>query len=116
MHREQQGKDAVGKQPCRIGALLRADAGIGRHKGGIEGTLGKNRAEMIGQPQRHEEGVRDRPGAEHGRQHDVARKAGQARQQRQAADGEDASEHRPAIPLKCVVVRKSGRPNNTNSW
>ena len=32
-------------------------------------------------------------GAEHGRQHDVAGKAGQPRQQGQAADGEDTADH-----------------------
>ena len=60
-----------------IGAALLADARIGRHEGGVEGALGEDRAEMIGQPQRDEEGVGDRPGAEDRRQHDVARKAGE---------------------------------------
>ena len=73
-----------------VGAVLRADARIGRHEGGVERTLGEDRAEMIGQPQRDEERVGDRPGAEDRRQHDVAREAGDAREQREAADGEDA--------------------------
>ena len=82
-----------------IGAALLADARIGRHEGGVERALGEDRAEMIGQPQRHEEGVGDRAGAEDRRQHDVARKAGDARQQREAADREDASDHGPLVPL-----------------
>ena len=40
---------------------LLADARIGRHEGGVERALGEDRAEMIGQPQRHEEGVGDGP-------------------------------------------------------
>ena len=91
--REQQREDAVGEQLGRIGAALLADARIGRHEGGVERALGEDRAEMIGQPQRDEEGVGDRAGAEHRRQHDVAREAGEAREQREAADGEDASDH-----------------------
>jgi hypothetical protein len=74
-------------------ATLTVDVGVGRHKGGIEGALGEDRPEMIGQPQRHEEGVRGRPGAQDSRQHDVARKSGQPRKKRVAADGEDTTEH-----------------------
>ncbi len=81
------------KQTRRVGTALLADARIGRHEGGVEGALREDRAEMIGQPQRHEERIGDRPGAQHRREHDVARKAGDARQQREAADGEDASDH-----------------------
>ena len=66
---------------------------IGRHEGGVEGPLGKDGAEMVGQPQRHEERVRYGTSAEDRREHDVARKAGQPRKKRVAADGEDASKH-----------------------
>ena len=76
------------------GAALVADARIGRHEGGIEGAFGKDGAKMIGQPERDEERVGDRAGAEDRRQHDVAHKAGDARQQRQAADGKNAADHR----------------------
>ena len=88
----------------RVGAALLADAGIGRHERRVERAFGEDRAEMIGQPQRHEEGVGDRSGAEHGRQHDVARKAGDAREQREAADGEDASDHGPSVPLGAAAL------------
>ena len=66
-----------------FGPALLADAGIGRHEGGVEGAFGEDGAEMIGQPQRDEEGIGHRPGAEHRGQHDVADKAGDPRQQRQ---------------------------------
>ena len=91
--REQQREDAVGEQPRRIGAALRADARIGRHEGRVERAFGEDRAEMIGQPQRDEEGVRHRPGAEHRGKHDVAHEAGDARDQRPSADREDALDH-----------------------
>ena len=76
---EQEREDAVGEQPCRRFAALAMDMGIGRHEGGIEGTFGEDRAEMIGQPQRHEEGVGNRPGTEDRREHDVAREPGDPR-------------------------------------
>ena len=70
---------------------------IGRHERRIEGAFGEDRAEVIGQPQRHEKRVRHRPGPEYRRQHDVARKAGQPRKERIAADGEDTTEHAPLL-------------------
>ena len=78
-------------------AALAMDMGIGRHERGVEGALGEDRAKMIGQPQRHEERVRHRTGAEDRREHDVARKPGQPRKERIAADGEDAPEHAPLL-------------------
>ena len=56
-------------------AVLLANARIGRHEGGVERAFGEDRAEMIGQPQRDEERVRDRARAEHRRQHDVAQRS-----------------------------------------
>ena len=61
--RQQQREDAVGEQPGALRAALLADAGIGRHEGGVEGALGENRAEMIGQPQRDKKGVGHGAGA-----------------------------------------------------
>ena len=86
-------------------AALLADARIGRHERRRERALGEDRAEMIGQPERDEERIRDRPGAEHRRHHDVAQEAGDARQERQAADGQDAVDH-PSLPVG------EGRPAN----
>ena len=93
----------------RRGSALAADVRIGRHEGGVEGALGEDRAEMIGQPKRDEERVRDRPGAQDRRQHDVARKAGEAREQREAADGEDASEHAPLLAHTFGAKRRNQR-------
>lgn len=90
---EQERKDAIGEQPRGVDAVLLADAGVSRHEGGIERALGKNGAEMIRQPERDKERIGDRAGAENGRQHDIAHKAGNARQKCEAADREKASEH-----------------------
>ena len=57
LRQEQQREDAVGEQFCRHLALLAVDMGIGRHEGGVEGALGEDRAEMVGQAERDEEGV-----------------------------------------------------------
>ncbi len=97
LREKQQREDAVGEQPCRLFALLAMDMGIGRHEGRVEGALGKDRAEMIGQAEGDEEGVGDGAGAENRREHDVAREAGQPRKQGIAADGEDAPEHAPSL-------------------
>ena len=104
--REQQREDAVGEKSRARGAALLADAGIGRHEGGVEGAFGEDRAEMIGQAQRHEKGVGHRPGAQHRRQDDVADEAGDAREQRKAADGENAFNHRgmPCCTAKCCRI------------
>ena len=97
LRQKQQGEDAVGKQPRRCLAALAMDMRIGRHERRVEGALGENRPEMIGQPQSHEERVRHRTGAENRGEHDVARKSGQPRNKRKAADGEDTSEHQPLL-------------------
>ena len=90
---QQQREYAVGEQAGAMRPALRQDARIGRHEGGVEGALGEDRAEMVGQPQGNEERVSDRAGAQDRRQHDVADKAGDARQQRKTADREDAFDH-----------------------
>ena len=92
--RQQQRENAVGEQCGALRPALLADAGIGRNERGIEGAFGENGAEMVGQPQRHKEGIRRRSRAEDGGEHDVAHKAGDAREQRQPADREDAINHR----------------------
>ena len=84
---QQQREDVVGEQfRDATGAAGAANAGIGRHERRVERALGEDRAEMVGQPQRHEKRIGDRPGAEDGGQHDVAHESGDARQQRETAD------------------------------
>ena len=122
---EEDGKYPVGEELCRISSALMADARVSRHEGRVERALREDRAEMIGKSQRNEEGVRNRSGSEHGRQHDVADKAGGARHQRQAADGEDASNHRPGpvfVLRRChenrgpiIVVRPCNAARTRNS-
>ncbi len=93
--------------------VLGADARIGRHEGGVERAFGEDRAEMVGQPQRDEEGVGDRPRAQDRGQHDVARKAGDAREQREAADCENASEHDEASKSAFVMAGLDARPSRS---
>ena len=70
-----------------------ADARIGRDEGGVERTFGKDGAEMVGQPERNEKRVGHRAGAEDRRQHDVADKTGQPRDEGIAANSKDAPDH-----------------------
>src|SRR5262249_51980635 len=100
-----------GQKLCRPDAALLADARIGRHERGIEGALPEDRAEMVGQPQRDKECVGNRAGTEHGSQRDVADEAGQAREQRESADREDASDHRLTDRSPHGAKRNAG-----NSW
>jgi hypothetical protein len=81
----------------RLGSIPLADLRKNWDEGGVEGALRKDGTEMIGQPQCDEESVGDRPGAKHISQHDVASKAGDSRQQREAAYRENASQHRLAL-------------------
>jgi hypothetical protein len=103
----QEREHAIRKQARRVSTALLADARIGRHEGGIEGAFRKDRTEMIGQAQGHEEGIGDWPGAEHSREHDVARKPCNTRQKREAADRKDASDHRPALHVACGRLIRS---------
>ncbi len=98
LRQQQQREDAVGEQPCPRRTALLADAGIGRHVSGVEGALGEDGAEMVGQAQSDEKGVGHRPGAQDRRQDDVADKAGDSRQQGEAADREDALNHQSILP------------------
>ena len=93
LRREQQREDAVAELVRRPLAFLGADPRIGRNKSGIERALGEDGTEMIRQPEGDEKRVGRRPGAKDGGEHDVAHEAGQTRQQRVAADGENLLEH-----------------------
>ena len=102
LRQKQQCEDAIREQARRRLAALAMDMRIGRHEGGVERALGEDGAKMIGQAQRHEKRVRHRAGAENGGEHDIARKAGQPRKERIAADREDASEHAPLLAhIRC---------------
>jgi hypothetical protein len=94
---------------CGLAALA-GDARIGRYECGIERALGENRAEMVRQAECDEEGVGDRPGADDGRKHDVARKTGHARDQRVAANGENLADHSGRIVRESLSPRAHAEP------
>ena len=104
--RDQQGEDAVGEQARRIRPALGADARIGRHEGGAERALGEDGAEVIGQAERHQEGIGHRPGAEHRGHHHVAQEPGEPRHQGVAADGEDAIDHAGCRPVALRAMER----------
>ena len=109
LRQKQQREDAVGEQLRRGLTLLAVDMRIGRHEGSVERALGEDRPEVIWQSQRDEERIRHRTGAEDRRQHDVAGKSGQTRQQGEAADGEDALEHE-------ALLQEVATAQNRNGW
>src|SRR6516225_6448707 len=90
---EKQRKNSIAELFRRARALFGANTRIGRNECRIEGTLGKNRAKMIWQPERNEECVRHRAGADDRGEHDVTEKPGEARKQRVAAYGKYFSDH-----------------------
>ena len=102
---KQHGEHAIGKEPRRLAPALATNARIGRNEGGIECPFGKDGAEMIWKPQRDEERIGDRTGAEDRGQHDVAQESGDARNERQAADGQDAVEHCPTARRTAAMMR-----------
>ena len=90
---DQRSGDLVGEELRRRQTSLLEGARISRHEGRGEGTFGEDGAEMVGQPESDEEGIGHRPGAED-RGHDhVADEAGEARDEREPANGGDASDH-----------------------
>ena len=90
---DQRSGDLVGEELCGRQARLLESARISRHEGGSEGAFGEDGAEMVGQPEGDEEGVGHRSGAED-RGHDhVTNEAGEARDEREAADSGDTSDH-----------------------
>jgi hypothetical protein len=103
--RKQQREDAVGEQPRRHATALVLHMSIGGNEGGVERALRENRPEVIRQPQRDEESIRQRPSAENRGQHDVAREPSQARQQRITANGEDPAEHPPASSALAAAAK-----------
>jgi hypothetical protein len=66
---------------------------------------------MVGQAQRHEERIGHRPGAEDCREHDVARKSGQPRKERIAANSEDTTEHGPLLAQAAALQNGEIRRN-----
>ncbi len=104
---DQRRGDLVGEQlgGGKPGLLERAR--IGRHEGRGEGALGEDGAEMVGKPEGDEEGVGQRPRAQH-RGHDhVADEAGEARDEGEPADRGDAPDH--GFARAVMVPPRSGQ-------
>ena len=98
LRRNQQREDAVAEQRGRLRAALGAYACVSRNEGCIESAFSEDRAEVVRQTEGDKEGVGDRSGAKDRGQHDVAEEAGQAREQRKAADGENPLDHARFYP------------------
>ena len=69
------------------------DPRIAWHIGGIESSLAKNRAKMIGQALGNDESIIKQAGTENGAKQYIAQKTGTAREQGQTADGNQAFVH-----------------------
>ena len=100
---EQQGEDAAGKFSCFRRALGLEHARVGGHEGRVERALAENGAKVIGQAEGDDERVGHEPSAERRRKHDVARETGDARQQREAADGKQVADH--SASFGCAALR-----------
>ena len=73
-----------------LGVLAGLDLlGEHRHEGEVEGALGEEAAEHVGQGEGDQEGLRHRAGAEEGGHQDVAREAEHAAEHRPGADAQE---------------------------
>ena len=87
-----------------IAALALQLAREQRHEGGGEGAFREQAAEQVGQLERHDERVGDRPRAQHRRQDDVAHEADDAAQQREAADGGDGAAEAHGRSITAIIL------------
>src|ERR1700735_2086578 len=76
-----------------LSAFRRQHARIGRHIGVIEAAFAEYRAKLVGKPEGDDESVGDRAGAQYGAEREIAAEAGQAREQREPADGKKTAKH-----------------------
>ena len=90
---KQSQKNLPREEPGAGKALGLKDLRIARDIGGVESAFAENGAKMIGQTLGDDESIGERSGAEHGAEQDVAQKTGAAREQGQAADGNQAFVH-----------------------
>ena len=88
--------------------MLGAKARIGGYECRAECAFGKDGAEVIGQPKRDEERIRDGSGAEDRRHDHVAQEPRDPRDQGEAANREDALDHH--LPYRrCAASLQDGR-------
>ena len=90
---EQPQKNLARKEPRAGKAFGLKHPRIARNIGGVERAFAENGTKMIGQPLGNDESIGEQSGAEHGAEQDVAQKTGAAREQGQAADGNQAFVH-----------------------
>ena len=102
---QQDREDLAGELARRRRAPPLQHAGIGRHVGRVEGALAEDGAELVGQAEGDEEGIRHGAGAQQRTQRHVAQEARAARHQGQSADGEQVSVHPGPCPRASVAAR-----------
>ena len=110
LHAEHQREHGVDEalRAARLAGLFQPR--VGRHEGDVEGALAEDRAEVVRQPEGHDEGVRDRSGAHHGGHHHVPAEARGARDEGPAADREDAADQGASPPPSAAgAARRSSR-------
>ena len=97
--RGEQAREGILGEAHRGDAPFLCDhAGEEGHEGGAEGAFGEERAEQVGQAQRHEESVAGGAGAERRCGQDFAHEAQHAADHGVAADGRHAAEQSHANP------------------
>jgi hypothetical protein len=84
---------APGKGRCRDRALGLAQAQPGRHQRRVQRAFRQQPPDHVDQLKRHQEGVRDRAGAEQRRDHRIARESEQPRGQRSRRYREERADH-----------------------
>ena len=90
---KEQREHAVRKLACRDGTAVGFRLGVARHISGVESAFAEDCAKMVRQAKRIGERFVHHARAKHRRDHDVADEAGDARDERPAADAEDLLQH-----------------------
>ena len=105
---DEEGEDPVGEDQRGVLPALGRDLGEARHEGGGEGALGEDGAELVGNAEGDEEGIRQRPGAEDRGEHQVAHEAEQAADEGDRRDREDVPDHGRKVP-RAILGRSEPR-------
>jgi hypothetical protein len=104
LHGEHEREHPVGEEPRRFRSARLVHPRIGWDEGGVEGALAEDSPEVIGKPQGNDERVRDHARAHESGHDHVAEEAGDARDERPAADRENLFQHRPACSEPASVT------------
>ena len=98
---DQSRSDLVGEELGGGEPRLFQGARVSRDEGRGERPFGEDGAEMVGEAESDEKGVRHRPRAKDCRHDHVADKAGEARDEREPADGGNAPDHAWLRAVNC---------------